>query len=59
MWNFGSLAEWHYSTTFGQRFPLFEMPLLGYWGYLPFGVEYALIMRLVAAVVGRNREANS
>jgi hypothetical protein len=26
-----------------DRFPVFEMPLLGYAGYLPFGLEIALI----------------
>jgi hypothetical protein len=36
-----------------QRFQLFEMPLLGYAGYLPFGLECALVMDLVARVLGR------
>lgn len=39
MWNFYSLARWHYAVPFVQRFTLFEMPLLGYAGYLPFGLE--------------------
>ncbi len=53
MWNYGSLAKWHYSIPYVQRFPLFEMPLLGYAGYLPFGVECALMMDLVARIVER------
>ena len=48
LWNYGSLAKWHYSIPYVQRFPLFEMPLLGYAGYLPFGVECALVMQLAA-----------
>ncbi len=48
MWNYGSLAKWHYSIPYVQRFPLFEMPLLGYAGYLPFGVECALVLQLTA-----------
>jgi hypothetical protein len=48
MWNYGSLAKWHYSIPYVQRFHLFEMPLLGYAGYLPFGVDCALVMQLVA-----------
>ncbi len=48
LWNAGSLAQWHYSVPYVQRFHLFEMPLLGYAGYLPFGVECALVMDLVA-----------
>ncbi|MCS6289981.1 MAG: hypothetical protein H8K10_13545 [Nitrospira sp.] len=39
MWNFYSLARWEYAVPFVHRFKLFEMPLLGYAGYLPFGLE--------------------
>ena len=53
MWNYGSLAKWHYSIPYVQCFSLFEMPLLGYAGYLPFGVECALVMDLVARSVER------
>jgi len=56
LWNYGSLAKWHYSIPFVQRFPLFEMPLLGYSGYLPFGVECALIMQLVATALDHSGE---
>jgi hypothetical protein len=48
MWNFLSLARWIYSVPFVHRFPLFEMPVLGYLGYLPFGVECAVIGDIVA-----------
>jgi hypothetical protein len=48
LWNYGSLAKWHYSIPHVQRFHVFEMPLLGYAGYLPFGVECALVLQLVA-----------
>jgi len=43
MWNYGSLAHWSYSVPFVDRFHLFAMPLLGYAGYLPFGLECALV----------------
>ncbi|MBI3045697.1 MAG: hypothetical protein HYY78_23055 [Betaproteobacteria bacterium] len=52
-WNYGSLAKWHYSVPYVQRFHVFEMPLLGYAGYLPFGVVCALVMDLVARLVER------
>ena len=39
LWNFYSLAHWEYSVPFVQGFHLFHMPLLGYAGYLPFGLE--------------------
>ncbi|MDH3377744.1 MAG: hypothetical protein OEQ39_12415 [Gammaproteobacteria bacterium] len=38
MWNTLSLAHWEYSVPYVQRFEIFEMPLLGYAGYLPFGL---------------------
>ncbi|HVC10247.1 MAG TPA: hypothetical protein VNE59_01300 [Burkholderiales bacterium] len=53
LWNYGSLAKWHYSIPYVQRFHLFEMPLLGYAGYLPFGLECALVMDLLARLVER------
>jgi hypothetical protein len=42
MWNYFSLARWTYSIPFVQRFYLFEMPIPGYGGYLPFGLECLL-----------------
>jgi hypothetical protein len=39
MWNYYSLVKWKYSVPFVDSFHIFEMPLLGYAGYLPFGLE--------------------
>ena len=47
MWNYFSLARWTYSIPYVQRFYLFEMPVLGYGGYLPFGLECLLVGSLV------------
>ena len=38
MWNYGSSVKWVYAIPYIDAFHLFEMPLLGYAGYLPFGV---------------------
>jgi len=43
MWNYYSLARWEYSVPFVHGFQIFEMPLLGYAGYLPFGLECVVI----------------
>lgn len=43
MWNYFSLAKWEYSVPLVHRFLIFEMPLLGYGGYLPFGLECMMI----------------
>lgn len=58
LWNWGSVAQWHYSVPYVQRFHVFEMPLLGYAGYLPFGLECAFVMDLVARLVD-GRKAGS
>ena len=46
LWNWKSLAHWEYAIPFVHRFQLFEMPLLGYAGYLPFGLECAAVAGL-------------
>ncbi len=47
LWNYGSLAHWEYAVPFVHRFLIFEMPLIGYAGYLPFGLECVVIARLL------------
>jgi len=47
LWNMHSLAKWVYSIPYVNRFHLFEMPLLGYSGYLPFGLECAVVAELI------------
>jgi hypothetical protein len=42
LWNYHSLAKWIYTVPHMQGWPVFEMPLLGYAGYLPFGLECAI-----------------
>lgn len=39
LWNIGSLARWHYAIPYVDRYRIFAMPVLGYGGYLPFGLE--------------------
>jgi hypothetical protein len=53
MWNYYSLARWEYSIPFVHRFKIFEMPILGYAGYLPFGVECVVIGKLVERFLKR------
>ncbi len=47
MWNVYSLAKWTYSVPLVHRFQIFEMPILGYAGYLPFGLECAVVGSLL------------
>jgi hypothetical protein len=47
MWNEFSMPKWTYSVPFVGSFHLFEMPILGYTGYLPFGLEVFAIYGLM------------
>lgn len=49
MWNYYSFAKWVYTVPFVGRFFIFEMPLLGFAGYLPFGLECLAIGKLFKA----------
>ena len=43
LWNLFSLAKWYYSVPYVQQWHVFEMPLPGYAGYLPFGIECGVV----------------
>lgn len=51
MWNYFSLVKWVYDIPFVDRFEIFEMPILGYAGYLPFGLECLAIGLIVERVL--------
>jgi hypothetical protein len=57
MWNAYSLAKWVYAIPFVNHFHVFEMPLLGYGGYLPFGLECAAVVALLPATVSAAKAA--
>jgi hypothetical protein len=50
MWNFYSLAKWQYNIPFVHRYQIFEMPLLGYAGYLPFGLQCTVVGSLLEQI---------
>jgi len=58
MWNYYSLASWKYSIPFVDRFPIFEMPVLGYAGYLPFGLECGAVGEILKNLID-NRSRNA
>ena len=43
MWNINSFTKWIYAVPYVHRFQYFEMPLLGLFGYIPFGIECLVI----------------
>ena len=53
MWNFESYPKWVYGLPYVNVLHVFEMPLLGYAGYLPFGVLCAEIGDFIVGFVHR------
>ena len=47
MWNYYSYPKWIYHTPGAQFLHLFEMPLLGYGGYVPFALELCALKNLL------------
>ena len=51
MWNYFAFPKWYYTIPFVQFAHVFEMPLLGYAGYLPFGLEVYALYYLLGGLV--------
>ena len=52
MWNYYSYPKWIYDVPWGDWLHIFEMPLLGYGGYLPFALELYALYHLVIGLFG-------
>ena len=55
MWNVNSWPKWVYEVPFVGFWHVFEMPLLGYFGYLPFAMELFAAVHLVLGWFGLGR----
>jgi hypothetical protein len=51
-WNYFSYPKWIYTIPFVDFWYVFEMPLLGYGGYLPFALELFATYHLVMGLFG-------
>ncbi|MCG8608461.1 hypothetical protein MJD09_26170 [bacterium] len=49
-WNYWATAKWIYTFPYFQDIKLFEMPLIGFLGFLPFAVEIYVMWELAARV---------
>ena len=58
-WNAFSLTHWHYTIPLVHGFQLFHMPVLGYSGYLPFGLECLAISELITGRMAATRTSPS
>lgn len=53
LWNFYSYPKWVYKVPFIDFWHVFEMPLLGYLGYLPFAMELLAFYHFVWGLSGK------
>jgi hypothetical protein len=56
MWNYYSYPKWIYHVPFVDFSHIFEMPILGYGGYLPFGMELFALYHFVSGLFGRKKD---
>ena len=57
MWNINSFTKWIYAVPYVHRFQYFEMPLLGLFGYIPFGIECLVITDAWMTIRGLSRQS--
>ena len=56
-WNYWAISKWVYSVPFFERFKVFEMPILGYFGFIFFSLETILAINFIreSPLVQRHR----
>ena len=52
-WNMWAFTKWIYIFPLGQNLKLFEMPLIGYLGFLPFALEFFVMFNFLASFFTR------
>ena len=57
MWNFFAFPKWYYTVPYFDWLHIFEMPLLGYLGYIPFAWELYAVYHLAWAKARRSIES--
>jgi hypothetical protein len=52
-WNYWAHAKWHYTVPILEQWKIFEMPVLGYFGFPAFALECFTMYIFVRGVAGR------
>jgi hypothetical protein len=55
MWNIYAFPKWIYQVPWVSHFHLFEMPALGYGGYMPFALELYAIYHFLMGLLGHKK----
>jgi hypothetical protein len=56
MWNFYALPKWYYTVPYIGFWKVFEMPLLGFTGYLPFSLELFALYQFVLLIFRQKQD---
>ncbi len=54
-WNYYAYPKWIYSLPYVEFFKVYEMPILGYLGYIPFSLELFAIYHLVMGIFTKDK----
>ncbi len=57
-WNFWASAKWHYIFPIMQHDKIFEMPMPGYLGFLPFALECFVMYSTLAFLLGITHDSS-
>jgi hypothetical protein len=55
-WNMWAYTKWIYIFPLGQNVRYFQMPLVGFLGFLPFALEYFTLFHFIASFFTRDDE---
>jgi hypothetical protein len=50
-WNYWATTKWKYSVPFGPDLYIFEMPVIGFLGFLPFAIEVFLMWEITKHIL--------
>jgi hypothetical protein len=54
LWNYYSYPKWIYTIPYVDFMHVFEMPLLGYLGYIPFALELFALYHFTIGIAGKD-----
>ncbi|MFH1319749.1 MAG: hypothetical protein ABII90_03735 [Bacteroidota bacterium] len=54
-WNYWAVTKWVYKVPFTERIKIFEMPLIGFAGFIPFAWEYFVMYSCVKLLIKKER----
>ncbi len=57
MWNYYSYPKWIYHLQLANFIHIFEMPVLGYLGYIPFSLELFAIYNFINGIFGYKKDS--